>query len=36
MLWKVDGQVQKTPSTYKDNIERAIRIYLKWKVNYNE
>ena len=21
MLWKVDGQVQKTPSTYKDNIE---------------
>ena len=22
--------------TYKDNIERAIRIYLKWKVNYNE
>ena len=22
--------------TYKDNIERAIRIYLKWKVKYNE
>lgn len=21
MLWKVDGAVQKTPSTYKDNIE---------------
>ena len=21
MLWKVDGVVQKTPSTYKDNIE---------------
>ena len=21
MLWKVDGQVQKTPLTYKDNIE---------------
>ena len=21
MLWKVDGQVQKTPSAYKDNIE---------------
>ena len=23
MLWKVDGVVQKTPSTYKDNIEDA-------------
>ena len=21
MLWKVNGVVQKTPSTYKDNIE---------------
>lgn len=21
MLWKVDGKVQKTPSTYKDSIE---------------
>lgn len=21
MLWKVDGQIQKSPSTYKDNIE---------------
>ena len=21
MLWKVDGKIQKTPSTYKDNIE---------------